>query len=82
MALQLKREHKAVSGICSSRVNSKHLYPGNPPIILLFTTSTGEPMQTAKKPAPLPEARWQGRVSSKRPVAMRDSLICRAESAG
>ena len=48
----------------------------NLPIILDLTTSTGEPMQTAKKPAPKPDARWQGTVSENKPVAIRLCLIC------
>ena len=41
-----------------------------------LTTSTGEPTQTATKPAPRPEARWQGMVSWNSPVASSACLIC------
>ena len=46
------------------------------PIILDLTTSTGDPIQTAKNPAPRPEARWQGTVSENSPVPINVCLIC------
>ncbi len=46
------------------------------PIMRDLTTSTGEPTQTARKPAPRPATTCVGRLSVNRPVEMSDDFIC------